>query len=168
MTPTIPATRETIEANCIPEPNTGCWLWTGHVNPQGYGRFGTRHKAHRVSFEVHNGPIPAGHHICHRCDQPGCVNPEHLFAGTRADNMRDASRKGRFYGQGRPERNPQAKLTPTAAAFIRANYIRGHVEFGGRALAKTYGVSPAAISTVVRGKSWDTGLRLATLNGVRK
>jgi hypothetical protein len=77
-----------------------CWLWTGCTNGK-YGRIGdgksSRTKlAHRASYEMHFGPIPKGLWVLHRCDTPACVNPDHLFLGTRADNMKDAHEKGRI------------------------------------------------------------------------
>lgn len=87
-----------------PEPNTGCWLWTGGTHRFGHGYIligsrsnGTREcvGAHRVSFELFCGPIPNGLFVCHRCDVPQCVNPDHLFLGTAKDNMMDAAKKGR-------------------------------------------------------------------------
>lgn len=82
-----------------------CWLWTAQTNPAGYGQIGvgsltdgTRGYAfaHRVSYELANGPIPPGFFVCHKCDVRRCVNPSHLFLGTQHDNMRDCSRKGRL------------------------------------------------------------------------
>lgn len=81
-----------------------CWLWTASLNDRGYGQFkvlpGQGHapmKAHRFSWELHFGPIPAGLVVCHRCDVPSCVNPAHLFIGTQGDNLRDMSAKGRHW-----------------------------------------------------------------------
>ena len=81
-----------------------CWLWTASVNVGGYGRLADKNLpagyrlAHRFSYELHYGSIPRGMIICHRCDVPRCVNPEHLFIGTDADNMRDMIAKGRHRG----------------------------------------------------------------------
>lgn len=90
----------------IPEPNSGCWLWTASTNPiSGYGVIGVSSEktkpAHRVSWELYRGPIPAGvgHHgtcVLHKCDNRACVNPDHLFLGSNKDNVHDCMRKGRF------------------------------------------------------------------------
>ena len=85
----------------IPEPNSGCWLWTGAIckGNAGYGQMrwkGKTQSAHRVSFEIHKGILPSDLDICHTCDVPSCVNPDHLFSGTRSENMVDCVRKGRF------------------------------------------------------------------------
>jgi hypothetical protein len=81
------------------EPNGGCWLWTGGTTNGGYGVIGVGrgrlHRAHRISWEIANGPIPDGLKVLHRCDNPPCVNPAHLFLGTQVDNMRDCAAKGR-------------------------------------------------------------------------
>lgn len=75
-----------------------CWIWRGSVNNQGYGYIGIDYKkklVHRLSWELHFGPIPEGMLMCHKCDVPVCVNPGHLFTGTNADNIRDMFKKDR-------------------------------------------------------------------------
>lgn len=135
-----------IERLSIPEPNTGCWFWIGS-DANGYGKLkidGRFITAHRVSFEAFNGPVN-GMQVLHRCDQPLCVNPEHLFLGSRADNMADMSRKGRS----RPPRIGR-RLTSTIAAQIRADASTRSVA------ARKFGVSQKTISQIRSGETWKT------------
>lgn len=87
-----------------PEPNSGCWLWTGPVQVSGHAQFctgghqGKKVMAYRFSYERFVAPIPDGLFVCHRCDVPQCVNPDHMFLGSQKDNMRDAKLKGRAKG----------------------------------------------------------------------
>lgn len=82
-----------------PEPNSGCWLWMGAANADGYGHFGIARskpdKAHRVAYRLYRGPIPTGMIVRHKCDMPCCVNPEHLIVGTHQQNMDDRAARGR-------------------------------------------------------------------------
>lgn len=90
--------RTVLEANSVPEPNSGCWLWDGEAHDNGYGRFhlrGRRYYAHRVALSVSGIVLGDGDCALHRCDVPACVNPDHLFVGTRSDNTHDMWRKGR-------------------------------------------------------------------------
>ena len=90
--------RARFDAFVAPVPEAGCWLWTGPAHRSGYGRFqinGRPQRAHRVSFAMAKGAIPQGMGVCHKCDTPACVNPDHLFLGDQAANIRDAYAKGR-------------------------------------------------------------------------
>lgn len=118
----------------------GCWLWSGGVNADGYGtaRFGNRTDlAHRISWRVHRGPIPAGAHILHYCDTPPCVNPTHLFAGSHADNMADRQAKG----------NTAAKLTDAEVRRVRS--VGGLLK--QREIALAFGISQPLVSMILSG-----------------
>ena len=142
----------------IPEPNSGCWLWDGATTGRmGYGTIrtgslcdGTRRNegAHRVSYELHVGPIPEGLHVLHRCDVPACVNPDHLFLGTPADNTADMMAKGR---QRKGESENRSKLTEADVREIRRRSESGEE---GRALAPEFGVCEGTISMVINRKTW--------------
>ena len=147
--------KERFDAKWQENPETGCWEWQAGTTIHGYGRIrvaSKSRKAHRVSYELHVGPIPNGMHVCHRCDRPCCVNPEHLFLGTPADNMRDRDQKGRC----RPpkgEEHYKTKLTASEVALIREAVER--LPYGGVSfLARWFGVSQASISDIRRGRTW--------------
>jgi len=134
------------------DPNSGCWLWSGSCLPSGYGRIkasGSRHSvyAHRLSYEMHVGPIPQGMFVCHACDTPSCVNPSHLWVGTCADNHADKVAKGR---QPRGEANYCAKLTEAQARYALAS------SESVRQLAPVFGVSRACIHNLRAGRSWQS------------
>lgn len=110
-------------------PGHRCWGWHGNKNQVGYGQFRVGRKgrvmsAHRVSWEIHNGPIPEGLIVMHSCDNPGCVNPAHLMVGTQKENLQDAARKGRLSApQAKPYRphTRVRKLTDDQVRAIRAD-----------------------------------------------
>ncbi len=140
----------------VPEIVSGkCWVWHGAKTPKGYGNFGGGTKGarwtvycHRVSWEYHNGPIPEGLCVLHRCDNPPCVNPEHLFLGTKAENNADCWLKGR-YNQG--ENRWSAKLKEIEIPAIRALLALG---FSTVRVGRLFNVSDATIGQVKRGISW--------------
>ena len=124
-----------------------CWLWTRSVNNMGYGMIyvdGKLRTAHRVAWTFTYGPIPDKAFVLHRCDNPRCVRPAHLFLGNQIDNMGDCSKKGRA-------RSGSAKLTPDDVRTIRARYAAGE---GISALARAYGMWPMPIHSLVHGKTW--------------
>lgn len=132
------------------DPNSGCWLWNGYLSESGYGRFRLGAEmvgAHRVSYELYCGPIPAGMHVMHKCDVRTCVNPAHLTIGTNADNVADRAAKGRSY---RRRGAVQIILTHENRQFIGHHYLTGDIEFGARGLARRFGVSPGTIQNSVR------------------
>lgn len=136
-----------------PEPNTGCWLWTGGVNVWGYGMISLGGKAdgsssaHRVSYMLHKGD-PRDLLVLHSCDNRLCVNPEHLFLGTQRDNIRDMINKGRRYDQ-RGEKGPSARLTVGDILDIRSKRLPA------AKFAQIYGVSPQNICDIQKRRTWE-------------
>lgn len=136
-----------------------CWPWigAGAGSRQGYGtiRRGSASqgmvRAHRASWEIHRGPIPAGTLVLHRCDNPPCVNPGHLFLGTDADNVRDMVSKGRLVTK-RGEDHVNAKLTADDVVAARRAHAAGRASI--RDLAIRLGVSRAAVRLAVNRKTW--------------
>jgi len=130
----------------------GCWNFTGHKNPRGYGLFSWKGKqmlAHRFSWLHHKGDIPEGHGVLHHCDNPSCVSPDHLFTGTHADNMADMYKKGRSHD--RTANRNAAKLTVEETLAIRSD-CRRQVD-----IAADYGISQQTVSDISRGR---TGIHL--------
>lgn len=132
----------------IPVPESGCWLWLGGVDKSGYGIMSGNAKAYRVSYELHNGPIPAGMSVCHRCDVPLCINPKHLFLGTTADNMADKKRKARCAVG---EMHGKSKMTNTQVLMIRQLHREGLTQLE---IASRTGAHRCAVGEVIRGATW--------------
>ena len=125
----------------------GCWLWMAKRERRGYGRLEHKGKsliASRVAWELTNGPIPQGLLVLHRCDNPPCVNPDHLFLGTTQDNVTDKMTKGRHYGN--------HKLIADQVREIREAYATGSTTL--MKLSHQYGVSFSQIHRIVTGESW--------------
>lgn len=133
---------------------TGCWLWKRNLNCKGYGRVSLPGQvqafAHRVSYETFKGPITEGLEVCHECDTPACINPEHLFLGTHSENMRDSANKGRAR-QPKPKYgllHPRAVLTPQQVRFIRESQL------SAERLAPGIGVSWMTVHRCKRGETY--------------
>lgn len=129
----------------------GCWEWKGSLNTHGYGQLadgsGAPAQAHRAAFEVFHGIAPGASDVCHSCDNRQCINPDHLFLGSRRDNLQDMSKKER---NATGEYRPDFKITGAQVDEIRLAY-----DLGGRSqknIAAEYGVSQQLISSIVRGE----------------
>lgn len=132
----------------------GCWLWEGLVKKTGYGFLAKRttspiQAAHRLSWKLHFGEIQDGLCVCHKCDNKLCVNPEHLFLGTAAENIYDCVKKGRH---ARGERRWSAKLTVAQVLEIRSRHQSGSST--RRQLANEYGIGVTAIGKIVLRERW--------------
>lgn len=134
----------------------GCWIWTKALGG-GDGRGviyynGRQQYAHRVSWILFRGTIPDGLYVCHRCDEPRCINPDHLFLGTQTDNMRDCSEKGRVNKKGVPgEHNGGSKLTAESVRHIRCLLSDGHTR---REIAEMFSVCVSTIGHIATGRTW--------------
>jgi hypothetical protein len=153
--PGMPKPRGTVEDRfwAKVQQSETCWEWTASTL-HGYGQFriakGKMTKAHQLSWELQNGPIPDGYFVCHTCDNPKCVRPDPLFLAAPAVNSADMAAKGRSL-QG--ERNPKAKLTPEQVRAIR---IRHSHAYGVRlALAREFNVGIGTISRIVSRNGWN-------------
>jgi hypothetical protein len=149
----------------------GCWVWTGALSTNGYGRHGNGLYAHRTAYRLYVEPIPDGLFVLHRCDNPPCVRPSHLYAGTHQDNMRDMRVRGRNGSILHPERvargdrhgtriHPEtvqrgarhslSKLTDDAVRAIRRRYPAESLTL----LAGVFGVDRAVIYNAAVGRTW--------------
>ena len=134
----------------------GCWMWKAMRSPKsGYGLFAVRFHptryvvAHRIAYALANGEFPAELDVLHKCDNPTCVRPDHLFLGTQADNNRDMKAKGRA---ARGTAHFRAKLDPAKVVDIRRRRRAGETL---KSIANRLGVSPETVSAVVTGRTWS-------------
>ena len=128
-----------------------CWTWTASKDRYGYGKInaqGKTCKAHRVSYEFAYGEIEPGHVVCHRCDNPACVRPEHLFSGITQLNNIDRDLKNR---QVRGSRNGRSVLTEDEIRAIRRLHEKGHTQSG---IAEHFNVTPSNISKIINKERW--------------
>lgn len=136
----------------------GCWEWQGSRAPKGYGRFslggyGRYEQAHRFAWILAHGQIPNQLHVLHRCDNPPCCNPEHLFLGTNAENYADRVRKGRDGASFRPgDLCRTAKLKWRQVEEIRALWASGQAS--KREIASRFGVRPSTVHKIIIGETW--------------
>lgn len=133
-----------------------CWLWKGAFDNKGYGNKywnGKFRKAHQVAWILPNYVIPRGMEICHSCDNPACVNPKHLFLGTRQDNVDDmvAKNRGNYPGS-KGEKNGNRKLRSEDVIAIRQKYATGNISY--QILAQEFGLTKAHIGRIVKRKLW--------------
>lgn len=131
-----------------------CWNWLGRLDSDGYGHFNykdTGIRAHKLSYLIRKGDIPAGLCVLHTCDNPRCVRPAHLFLGTPTDNMNDRDKKQR---QARGNRHGMAKLTPALVRFIRKNYRKGVRGRGSLVIGRKLNVTSATVLGVMNGRVW--------------
>ena len=145
---------ESLLERAEPEPNTGCWLWIGPVaGGTGYGvakHDGRAIGAHRLAFVLAHGPVSAGNDVCHSCDVRVCINPRHLFQGTRRENLADMRAKGRSNNV-RGAKHGKARFSEAQVLDIRAAVAAGTTM---AALAREYGVTKQSIASIHHRRSW--------------
>lgn len=149
----VPRERKSVEARLLAQSiavESGCLLWTGCVDKDGYGKIqvdGRSRRTHCVAWEEKNGPIPIGKNVLHRCDRPPCILDSHLFLGTQSENVVDKIAKGR-QARNRGELAGSVKLTSEQVLRIRADK-RSQSD-----ISKDHGISRSTVSDVMRRKSW--------------
>lgn len=133
----------------------GCWVWQGYCQRFGHGWLGHRGLAHRYAWELLRGPLPQGKCLLHHCDNPPCVNPDHLYIGDRRDNTRDRVKRGRH---ARGEATRRNKLTAEQVQEIRARFRkeggRRQSRSNARELAAEYDVTTLAVNAIIAGRTW--------------
>ncbi len=154
------------ERSYITEPNSGCWLWEAGASKAGYGLIQCADYygfAHRYSYTKFKGNIPKGKFVCHKCDMPPCVNPDHLWLGSHADNMQDCARKGRNISAVCPELHARGEkqhlAVLTEALVIEVRNLYGTLDDRGlrytlKALAELSSVSLSTMHAVIKRKTW--------------
>jgi len=150
-----------IKSSSILDPLSDCWVWLKYCNPFGYGVLsygGKKILAHRHSWEAFNGEIQNDLWVLHKCDNPYCVNPDHLFLGNHQDNTDDMMKKGRHVPQTsqpkmRGEDNPHSKLTLEEVNDIKRKYIP--YKYSYSKLGKEYDVSESTIREIIYGNNWS-------------
>lgn len=170
-------TLQTIKGRCSIDPDTECWNWANCIQGNGYGRIrydGKTRYVHRLAFELTHGSLPKGKDICHSCDNRKCCNPDHLFSGSRLENMRDCQAKGRV-SRGLLH---SVKITPgirtkklnklslEKAKDIRRKHAEGKTTFE---LAREYVVDVSSIRLVIAHKTWkERSSMFAIASGVNR
>lgn len=135
---------------------SGCWEWKEYTNADGYGLFkmksgGSMVGAHKASYLIYKGEVAKGEVVRHDCDNPPCVNPDHLVLGAVQDNIDDCVRRGRRSPQG-GDRNHNKKISMKIARSIRAEYAAGGIS--QQKIADKYGITQGSVTQIVRGKTW--------------
>lgn len=151
-----PSEAERFWRHVHPEPNSGCWLWSG-AHTRGYGQMARPHEGSRlathISLRLAGRPVPVGKIVCHHCDIPACVNPDHLFIGTHRDNSDDKREKGRATLP-RPmpgSLHPKAVLSEESVRAVKRDLASGLQQ---KAIAGALGVSKSLINRIAVGKAW--------------
>ncbi len=145
---------ERFMSKVMPEPNTGCWFWIGGTKTFGYGNFSIKdrtYSSHRVSFQFFKHNIPKGFMVLHSCDNPYCVNPDHLYLGTHRDNMNDKIKRGRSARQ-KGSDHGGSKLIECDIIEIRALLKSGMKQ---KEIAQKFNVDPSTISYINIGRKWQ-------------